>query len=647
MIKAYVEYLLAKLGFHQRHSEFTGNFDYEEYLSLKGASNLDEGYQTVIELMDLQAKLDVFQRLIFDQFRPSAHNECRIAALVPMIEESYGIYKFTTSMLTALHMCVDSPDPFCPLVERYNTSFWALKEFYDESKKLRYLTSLVNIPTLPDTPPVFTIDGAEPGFRHPFGDSSKRVKSPISEKKSTPEPIEVVEVKRPLSADLLGDLEGSSSSALRSLSGSSNNMSSVLETTHTTVVAVPDQNTLYALQQAQQANASMQAELQAAVWRHQQDQSMLEQCHRELIVLQQRFSQVQIEFEQQQHQYKAQLLASAKPVSCQHEPIIKNLEEQVKYWSDKYEGMAQLYKNLRQEHLAILSKLKDMSTKTKTPPPQEFIVVKSPNTSEPGPTSLLAEELLKASQAIEAAAARLAAMKIDPLAKHGPVHLALMDQAAQMTSAIGNLIKRAIETQQEILLHGKHSGLSEEAFYKQNSVWTNGLISAAQAVATATLMLVETADGVIKGTHSLEQLVVASNGVAAATAQLVTASRVKAVPQSVAQPLLEIAAKAVSDVNRHLVDSVYSQTYKSDLAANEYVDAPSTVSAQKVREMNKQVEILELEKNLELARRDLSMLRKSSYAKDASDLNEEEITESSEKKEESSGLVAAEFSLLN
>lgn len=39
-----MHFLLAKLDFHQTHPEFTGNFDYEEYLSLKGVDDLDEGY---------------------------------------------------------------------------------------------------------------------------------------------------------------------------------------------------------------------------------------------------------------------------------------------------------------------------------------------------------------------------------------------------------------------------------------------------------------------------------------------------------------------------------------------------------------------------------------------------------------------------
>ena len=43
LIRAYVQYLKAKLEFHRIHPEFNGKFDYHEYISNKGVSNLDEG----------------------------------------------------------------------------------------------------------------------------------------------------------------------------------------------------------------------------------------------------------------------------------------------------------------------------------------------------------------------------------------------------------------------------------------------------------------------------------------------------------------------------------------------------------------------------------------------------------------------------
>ena len=60
-------------------------------------------YETISDLMTLQDQIDAFQKLIFSHFRGGANNECRIAALVPFVQESYGIYKFITSMLRAMH----------------------------------------------------------------------------------------------------------------------------------------------------------------------------------------------------------------------------------------------------------------------------------------------------------------------------------------------------------------------------------------------------------------------------------------------------------------------------------------------------------------------------------------------------------------
>lgn len=53
--------------------------------------------------MALQDQIDSFQKLIFSNFQSGTNNECRISALVPLVQESYGIYKFITSMLRAMH----------------------------------------------------------------------------------------------------------------------------------------------------------------------------------------------------------------------------------------------------------------------------------------------------------------------------------------------------------------------------------------------------------------------------------------------------------------------------------------------------------------------------------------------------------------
>jgi hypothetical protein len=43
LIKTYVQFILAKLRFHRLRPEFNGLFEYEEYISLKGIDDPNEG----------------------------------------------------------------------------------------------------------------------------------------------------------------------------------------------------------------------------------------------------------------------------------------------------------------------------------------------------------------------------------------------------------------------------------------------------------------------------------------------------------------------------------------------------------------------------------------------------------------------------
>lgn len=169
-------------------------------------------------------------------------------------------------------------------------------------------------------------------------------------------------------------------------------------------------------------------------------------------------------------------------------------------------------------------------------------------------------ELGKAAAAIEAATARLAQLQQksrDPgySTYELKIHESILDAAIAVTNAIAQLIKAASISQQEIVAKGKGTS-SRAAFYKRNNRWTEGLISAAKAVATSTNMLIETADGVISGRKKLEQLIVCANDVAASTAQLVAASRVKADFMSKSQERLEGASKSVTQACKSLVRQV-------------------------------------------------------------------------------------------
>jgi len=233
---------------------------------------------------------------------------------------------------------------------------------------------------------------------------------------------------------------------------------------------------------------------------------------------------------------------------------------------------------------------------------------------------IVEQEMLGAAKAIEMATKRLQELMARPKdtvrnsAVDIQVHDSILAAAMAITNAIARLIKAATDSQEEIVAQGRGSS-SRQQFYKRNNRWTEGLISAAKAVAFATNLLIESADGVLTGTHSLEQLIVASNEVAAATAQLVAASRVKANLMSKTQERLEAAAKAVTEACKALVRQVKALSARQ--TDEEEVDYKNMAALEfKKREMEQQVDILRLEKDLGAARHRLGAMRRAGYHTD-------------------------------
>jgi len=135
--------------------------------------------------------------------------------------------------------------------------------------------------------------------------------------------------------------------------------------------------------------------------------------------------------------------------------------------------------------------------------------------------------MLSAARTIEAATQKLQELMAKPKdtrysTVEAQVHDSILQAALGVTNAIGRLIRAATASQQGITAHGTGPSTTQQ-FYKRNNRWMEGLISAAKAVALATTWLIQAADGVLSGTRTLEQLIVASNEVAAATARLVAA----------------------------------------------------------------------------------------------------------------------------
>ncbi|KAL1972336.1 hypothetical protein VTN31DRAFT_7555 [Thermomyces dupontii] len=933
LIREYVFFLESKLAFHRHHPEFNGLFEYEEYISLKSTSDPNEGYETITDLMTLQDQIDAFQKLIFSHFQHGTNNECRISALVPLVQESYGIYKFITSMLRAMHTATGDDDALEPLRNRYDAQHHRLVRFYYECSNLRYLTSLITIPKLPPNPPnLMSEEDERPALPKRPSREPEREPTPPPKQPEEPEPINEFwnnEAKRQEEFEaeqrrLQQQWEEQQRQQLLAQQQAQREFEEQQRRQLEQQRLAQEQLLREQYQQQTQGRiAELERENLNARAQYERDQLMLQQYDKRVKDLEEQMSSLNNNFTLQMNSKDEQIRA---------------LQEQVNTWRSKYEALAKLYSQLRQEHLDLLQTTK--SLKLKAASAQEAIekrekleremktknleladmirerdralherdrlkgankeelekvkrelrlaleraenaekqkgteistllskynremadleealrnktraleemaakrnemdedvqaalrekdaeievyksgmdealmeleqlklqqgdtdkaldsqidevlrstVVKindmidsvlqsgvqrvddalyeldstmqagNQNASPPyvlsqvekaaasatefstafnnfiaeGPNSSHAEiirtvsvfsgsiadvlsntkgltrfatddkatdqllnaarkpaqstirffrslqsfrleglealqktdvvinnnlevqrdlqalsklvetfapkdskistaagdlgeivdkELEKAADAIDAAVERLAKMKKKPREGYTTYEVRVSDtilEAAQaITTAIAELIKAATAAQEEIVREGRGSS-SRTAFYKKNNRWTEGLISAAKAVASSTNTLIETADGVINGRNSPEQLIVASNDVAASTAQLVAASRVKATFMSKTQDRLERASKAVGAACRSLVRQVQEIIAEKHRDEGDAIDYSKLSGHEfKVREMEQQVEILQLENALSRARQRLGEMRKLAY----------------------------------
>ncbi|KAG7824883.1 hypothetical protein KL920_005428, partial [Ogataea angusta] len=182
--------------------------------------------------------------------------------------------------------------------------------------------------------------------------------------------------------------------------------------------------------------------------------------------------------------------------------------------------------------------------------------------------SILDKELANTQAAIEKAAGLLDSMSTRHKLKVQEdgsleVNEAIISCASAIINAVRLLLKACMEAQEEIVSRGKGS-MSRALFYKKNNRWTEGLISASKQVAYATGILIRMADGVLAGTSSSEELIVASNEVASATAQLVSSSRVKSDLMSQSHLNLEDASRKVTSSCKMLVTKVRSLLLPDD-----------------------------------------------------------------------------------
>ncbi|ODV82628.1 hypothetical protein CANARDRAFT_204805 [[Candida] arabinofermentans NRRL YB-2248] len=370
LIREYVSYIIKKLHFHHDHRGFNGTFEYEEYVSLKVVSDPNEGYEAILDLLGLQDALDDFQRLIFASIHRSKGSECVVSALVPLVAESYGIHKFLVSMLRAMHRSAESDEVLQPLRDRFYDQYRRLYEFYADCSSIRYLTTLITIPKISVNPPNLMIEDSDTNGNG-NGNSVELPPRPVPSSTPSTRSVEQEEVPQSMISQPTGMVRDTYAQQQREYELQQQQLQQQQQAQLLQQQQMQQQQQQYwEDQQRQQAEAQQLAQQQLMADQMQrQAQGRVAELERDMLALRGQYDRDQLMLEQYDQKVKAlenelgTTVESAQQQLMSKEEQMNYLQEEVSYWKSKYESLAKLYSQLRQEHLGLLAKFKKVQQK--------------------------------------------------------------------------------------------------------------------------------------------------------------------------------------------------------------------------------------------------------------------------------------------
>lgn len=184
----------------------------------------------------------------------------------------------------------------------------------------------------------------------------------------------------------------------------------------------------------------------------------------------------------------------------------------------------------------------------------------------------------------------------------------ILEAARGIMAASSALVRAANAAQRELIDQGKVSRMPLTS--SDDGQWSEGLISAARLVAAATHSLVESAQNLVQGVGTEEMLISSAKQVAASTAQLLIACKVKSDPNSETGRRLQSAGNAVIKSTDNLVRAAQRVI---DTEEEHILKINTTLVDGMAQEINARSEVLKMEKQLDEARNKLTAIRQAKY----------------------------------
>lgn len=184
----------------------------------------------------------------------------------------------------------------------------------------------------------------------------------------------------------------------------------------------------------------------------------------------------------------------------------------------------------------------------------------------------------------------------------------ILEAARAIMAASSALVRAANAAQRELIDQGKVS--RSPLISSDDGQWSEGLISAARLVAAATHSLVEAAQNLVQGHGTEEMLISSAKQVAASTAQLLIACKVRSDPNSETGRRLQAAGNAVIKSTDNLVRAAQRAL---DMEEEHILKINTSMVDGMAQEINARSEVIKIEKQLEEARNKLCAIRQAKY----------------------------------
>ena len=247
-----------------------------------------------------------------------------------------------------------------PLRGRYNSQHYRLVHFYYECSNLRYLTSLITIPKLPQDPPnLLAEDDDRPALpTRPAKEVEREPSPPPKPRVAEPEPINDF-----WSTEARRQQEEFEAEQMR--------LQQQWEEQQRQQLLMQQQAQLeFEEQQRRQAEQQRLAQEQLMQQQYQSHtQGRLADLERENLNARAQYERDQLMLQEYDRRVKdlegqmSQLTSNLNLQNASRDDQIRSLQEQVNTWRAKYEALAKLYSQLRQEHLDLLQTTKSLKLK--------------------------------------------------------------------------------------------------------------------------------------------------------------------------------------------------------------------------------------------------------------------------------------------